>query len=105
MHSLNSLLASEFFLSWYPSTNLPTAVLWILAIYMITLTRHIIPLSEWGSGIVEQISNCFISSEDDYYVVPGQVYYQNTNGHHRPSKMYLAQTEEQTRKAVAELMT
>lgn len=104
MHSLNSLLASKIFVSWFPCQNLPTTVLWVLAVYMVTLTRHIIPLNEWGSGIVERITSCFILSENDYYVVAGQVYHQNTNGHHRPSKMYLAETEEQTKKALADLM-
>lgn len=105
MHSLNSLLASEFLLSWFPHTNLPTTVLWILGIYMIALTKHVIPMIGWGSGFVEQISNCFISRDDGHYVVAGQEYYPNTNEKHRPNKMYLAETEEQTRKAVGELMT
>lgn len=104
MHSLNSLLVSEFLVSWFPSTNLPTTVLWILAIYMIALTKHVIPTREWGSSIVERISSCFISRDDDY-VVPGQVYPSASFENHRPSKMYLAETEEQTKKAVDDLMT
>lgn len=62
--------------------------------------------SHWGSAIAGRISSCFITREHGNYLVvePGRMYDKDPTHRPRPKKMYLAETEEHTKQAVAELM-